>query len=43
MTKTLEIRFTHNFDEATKLKDFGYEPIVRFWEGLGKTVKWWGL
>ncbi len=27
MTKTLEIRFTHNFDEATKLKDFGYEPI----------------
>jgi len=22
---------------------FGYEPKVRFWEGLEATVKWWGL
>lgn len=24
-------------------KDLGYEPIVRFWEGLDKTLSWWGL
>lgn len=24
-------------------KELGYEPKVRFWEGLEKTVKWWGL
>jgi UDP-glucose 4-epimerase len=23
--------------------DFGYEPLVRFWDGLEKTIKWWGL
>ena len=22
---------------------FGYKPIVKFWEGLGKTIEWWGL
>ena len=25
------------------LEHFGYEPKVRFWDGLEKTVKWWGL
>jgi nucleoside-diphosphate-sugar epimerase len=24
-------------------KDFGYEPLVYFWEGLEETYKWWGL
>jgi UDP-glucose 4-epimerase len=24
-------------------KDFGYEPIVDFWEGLEKTYTWWRL
>ena len=23
--------------------DFGYEPLVRFWEGLDRTIDWWGL
>ncbi len=30
-----------NVSEARK--DFGYEPIVRFWEGLERTIEWWGL
>jgi len=24
-------------------EDFGYEPKVRFWEGLERTIDWWGL
>jgi len=24
-------------------KDFGYEPLVHFWEGLEKTIEWWNL
>ena len=24
-------------------KDFGYEPLVHFWEGLERTYSWWGL
>lgn len=24
-------------------QDFGYEPLVHFWEGLEKTIKWWDL
>ena len=24
-------------------KDFGYEPLVYFWEGLERTYKWWGI
>jgi UDP-N-acetylglucosamine 4-epimerase len=24
-------------------EDFGYRPQVRFWEGLEKTLDWWGL
>lgn len=30
-----------NFQKA--YSDFGYEPLVYFWEGLEKTYKWWGL
>lgn len=30
-----------NFSKAKK--DFGYEPLVHFWEGLEKTYNWWGL
>ena len=22
---------------------FGYKPLVRFWDGLDKTFKWWGI
>jgi len=21
----------------------GYRPLVRFWDGLDRTLKWWGL
>ena len=24
-------------------KDFAYEPIVKFWEGLEKTYQWWNI
>lgn len=24
-------------------KDFGYEPLVHFWEGLEKTIQWWNI
>lgn len=24
-------------------KDFGYEPKVLFWDGLKKTIDWWGI
>lgn len=24
-------------------KDFGYEPLVHFWEGLEKTYRWWDI
>ena len=24
-------------------EDFGYKPLVSFWEGLEKTIDWWGL
>jgi len=34
----------HTLADCTKAKkDFGYEPLVHFWEGLEKTYKWWGL
>ena len=28
---------------AKAKEELGYEPKVRFWEGLERTVKWWGL
>ena len=30
-------------DVSKAKKDFGYEPLVRFWAGLEKTTSWWGL
>jgi nucleoside-diphosphate-sugar epimerase len=34
----------HTRADISKAKDeLGYEPKVRFWEGLERTVKWWGL
>ena len=30
-------------DISKAKKDLGYEPKVRFWDGLERTVKWWGL
>ena len=30
-------------DISKAKKDFGYEPLVYFWEGLEKTLDWWGL
>ena len=34
----------HTQADVSKAKrDFGYEPLVHFWDGLEKTVKWWGL
>jgi len=34
----------HTHANINKAKNtFGYEPTVKFWEGLERTVKWWGL
>jgi len=34
----------HTQADITKAKnDFGYEPAVRFWEGLKRTIEWWEL
>ena len=30
-------------DVSKAKKDFGYEPLVEFWDGLQKTIEWWGL
>lgn len=30
-------------DVSLAEEDFGYRPIVRFWEGLERTLEWWGL
>jgi len=30
-------------DVSSAERDFGYKPLVRFWEGLDRTVAWWGL
>tara|TARA_Y100001973_G_C5202268_1_gene338762 strand:+ start:2588 stop:3592 length:1005 start_codon:yes stop_codon:yes gene_type:complete len=30
-------------DITNAREDFGYEPVVRIWEGLERTVEWWGL
>ena len=24
-------------------EDFGYEPLVRFWDGLDRTLEWWNI
>jgi len=34
----------HTQADITRAReDFGYEPVVRIWEGLEKTVEWWDL
>ena len=34
----------HTQADITKItEDLGYEPKVKFWEGLEKTIEWWGL
>jgi nucleoside-diphosphate-sugar epimerase len=34
----------HTRADVSKAKEeLGYKPKVRFWEGLERTVKWWGL
>jgi len=30
-------------DISKAKKDLGYEPLVRVWEGLERTIAWWGL
>lgn len=30
-------------DWSAANRDFGYDPLVRFWEGLERTIKWWDL
>jgi len=34
----------HTLADCSKaFNDFGYKPVVTFWEGMEKTYKWWGL
>jgi nucleoside-diphosphate-sugar epimerase len=34
----------HTQADITKIsKDLGYEPLVKFWDGLDRTISWWGL
>tara|TARA_B100000035_G_scaffold310872_1_gene319439 strand:+ start:1120 stop:2115 length:996 start_codon:yes stop_codon:yes gene_type:complete len=34
----------HTRADISKAKqDFGYEPLVYFWEGLEKTIRWWNI
>lgn len=30
-------------DWSAANRDFGYTPIVKFWEGLERTIEWWDL
>ena len=30
-------------DISRAQEELGYEPLVRFWEGLERTIEWWGL
>ncbi len=30
-------------DISYATRAFGYEPLVKFWEGLDRTIEWWGL
>ena len=51
---TLQVKVKHAAEREGDVKhtlaniskanqDFGYEPLVHFWEGLEKTFEWWGL
>ena len=34
----------HTQADISKIReDLGYEPLVKFWEGLDRTIDWWGL
>ena len=34
----------HTLADVSKARqDFGYEPLVYFWEGLEKTIRWWNI
>ena len=34
----------HTQADITRARDeLGYEPIVRFWDGLEKTIEWWNI
>jgi nucleoside-diphosphate-sugar epimerase len=34
----------HTQADISKIKeDLGYEPLVKFWDGLERTITWWGL
>ena len=34
----------HTLSDVTKAnKAFGYNPTVKFWEGLERTIEWWGI
>ena len=30
-------------DISSSKEDLGYDPKVKFWEGLEKTLEWWGI
>ena len=30
-------------DIGLAMADFGYKPLVKFWDGLDRTIEWWGL
>ena len=30
-------------DIGSAMTNFGYKPLVKFWEGLDKTIEWWEL
>jgi nucleoside-diphosphate-sugar epimerase len=30
-------------DVSSAKEDFGYEPAVRFWDGLNRTIEWWNI
>jgi nucleoside-diphosphate-sugar epimerase len=33
----------HTQADISKLMELGYEPKVKFWDGLEKTINWWNL
>ncbi len=33
----------HTQADVSALQELGYEPRVKFWDGLEKTIKWWNI
>lgn len=33
----------HTLADITSIVELGYKPSVKFWKGLEKTTKWWGI